>query len=157
MNKNFTDLLSYNQITGIFTWKTTRNGAVKIGSIAGSLNSDGYMQIKVFNKLYRSHRLAWFMMTGKWPKETIDHIDGDRKNNRFSNLREATKGQNRANSKVNRGRFLKGAYPHSGKWVARITHKSKTKYLGFYETEKEAHLAYQIAAKTFHQQFARMK
>jgi hypothetical protein len=87
-------------------------------------------------------------MTGKWPKE-IDHIDGDPLNNKWSNLREATRSQNNAN-KVGIAGGLKGASFHkaSGLWRADIK-----KGLGYFHTAQEAHEAYVVAAKKLHGEF----
>lgn len=91
-------LLNYDPYSGVFTWKQYRNQLALKGGIAGNIRPDGYIQIKVKGKLYLAHRLAWLYVTGKWPSMDIDHIDGGRRNNRFSNLREATRSENKHNT-----------------------------------------------------------
>lgn len=91
-------LLIYSAETGKFTWKTTRNGMAKEGQEAGCGHSDGYMQIRLFNKAYLAHRLAFLIMEGRWPEE-IDHINGDRKDNRWVNLRECNRTENMRNKR----------------------------------------------------------
>lgn len=79
--------LSYDSSTGIFQWK---NHLRKVGSI----DVYGYLIIKIDGKSYKSHRLAWLYMTSEWPKDTIDHKNGIKNDNRWDNLREATNSEN---------------------------------------------------------------
>jgi AP2 domain. len=157
------ELLHYNADTGAFT-------RIKIGTpgnqrfvnqIAGSREVKGYQQIKVDGKkTYKAHRLAWFYMTGKWPDGQIDHINGDKSDNRFSNLRQATPGQNQQNRlspRTNTSGY-KGIYklPRKRPWRAFIHHNGKQIYLGCFYTREEAAHAYVNAAKTYHREFARV-
>jgi hypothetical protein len=104
---------------------------------------------------------VWMYKTGKMPSKMIDHINGNRADNRFENLREATNGQNRANSKTNSKHGVKGVrltpWVKEGgrRWEARITVDRKTKHLGCFFTKEEAHKAYQDAAQKFHGAFAK--
>src|ERR1019366_3934979 len=93
------EVLRYVPETGLFTWLMKR-GSRAAGSVAGTLRSDGYIQIRLDGDAYLGHRLAWFYQTGSWPTPECDHQDLDKTNNRWTNLREATKSQNKAN--VNR-------------------------------------------------------
>ena len=95
-----TTILHYDPITGNFTWLQKRRGTATKGSIAGFNNGNGYQTIYVGRKRYRLHRLAWFYMTKEWPKDMIDHINGNGLDNRWCNLREATRSQNAQNSKL---------------------------------------------------------
>ena len=81
-------LLNYNPETGIFTWKKRNQ------NISGTINNKGYVVIQINNKIYLAHRLAWLYMTGLWPKNDIDHFNQVRTDNRFFNLREATRKEN---------------------------------------------------------------
>lgn len=142
--------LSYNPETGIFT---RINGA-----IAGSISDSGYIRIQIGHKLYQAHRLAWQYMTGENPVNQIDHIDGDRVNNKFSNLREASARQNNYNavstSRVhNLPRGVSLASP-SGRFRAQIFIGVKTKHLGTFDTPEEAGEFYQLAADLLHGEFA---
>ena len=91
------ELLLYNQKTGEFTWKKNRKKAL-VGVVAGCRAKTGYWVITIGTRRYYTHRLAWFYMTGAWPSKQIDHINGQRDDNRWCNLREATYSQNQTNS-----------------------------------------------------------
>jgi hypothetical protein len=95
LNKERLDeLLDYSPDSGLFTWKVNRRGKAKSGCIAGSKNGQGYILIKIDGKFYFAHRLAWLVTHGTFPINMIDHIDGNRENNKINNLREATAEQN---------------------------------------------------------------
>lgn len=89
-------LLNYDPVTGVFTWAYPRQ-AIKVGMAAGTKHKQGYVQIRIDGKAYYAHRLAWLYMTGSWPPNQLDHINLDKADNSFSNLRLATNGQNQAN------------------------------------------------------------
>jgi len=93
------------------------------------------------------HQLAWYLMTNEIP-DIIDHIDGDRSNNKFSNLRSITKRKNNFNRKN-----VKGYDYHKGRnkcWCARIEVDGKRINLGYFYTEEEAKQAYLDAKKIYH-------
>ena len=91
------ELLDYNKETGILTWKATHRRRVK-GAQAGSIGNLGYRVLTCGGrKYYKAHRLIWKLMTGREPSGTIDHINGDRDDNRFQNLREADMSQQNFN------------------------------------------------------------
>lgn len=82
------ELLHYDPETGEFTWKKPTSNRVKIGSKANNISpTTGEVRVRVDGKLYSGHRLAWFYMTKDWPELLIDHRNGQRADNRFSNLR----------------------------------------------------------------------
>lgn len=89
-------MLHYESETGIFTWKINKRGPVKRGDVAGKTNGRGYRVIKIDGAYYYAHRLAWFYITGNWPKET-DHINRVKTDNRMVNLREVTHSLNNRN------------------------------------------------------------
>ena len=115
------EILKYEPNTGNFYWKTDRNHSVIIGSIAGSQHPGGYWTIGINGKNYAAHRLAWFYVYGTWPQKHLDHINGNRADNRIENLREATRSQNMQNEKkarsTNSNGFL-GVTKHGKKWRA---------------------------------------
>lgn len=142
--------LNYNQDTGVFTW-AIKTGRVKIGDIAGSRDGRGYWQINVLGKVRKAHRLAWLYMKGRFPKEQIDHINQDRLDNRFSNLREVTNKENNKNSTMQKNNTsgYTGVSFDGKRWVAYITVDDKKKHLGRYKDKNEAILARKIAEKKY--------
>lgn len=157
--KYLKEIMIYEPTTGDFYKVKCRRGDW-IGKKAGTLNKKGYISISVHNKRYLAHRLAWLYMTGEWPKINIDHINGNKADNRFNNLRESNYSQdmhNQGKRKHNSSGY-KGVSPHraSGKWTAQIKVNWKTIYLGCYNTPQEAYRAYCQAAKKHHGKFARV-
>lgn len=154
-------VLEYSPETGIFIWKEKISQKVLVGNAAGTTNAIlGYVIIALYGKQYYAHRLAYFYMTGKWPQNQIDHINGTRSDNKWLNLRAATSSQN----KMNRGPLstnkigIKGVYQdkNSGKFIASISLNGKSKYLGSFAKPTAARAAYNEAAKRFFGEFARI-
>lgn len=159
---NLRKVLHYDPETGAFTWLRVRSGVSTAGKAAGSVfthpqTDHRYLIISVFCQRYRAHRLAVFYMTGQWPSDEVDHKDGDGLNNRWDNLRVATRSQNHANSKLARNNVsgFKGVRQTRGRYRARIAVEKKRIELGTFDTAEEAHQAYCIAARRFFGLFAR--
>jgi len=157
-------LLSYDSETGQFTWLQSRGGTARVGTMAGSIGpaNHGYLTIKVDSRKYLVHRLAWFYIYGVWPHE-LDHINGNRVDNRIGNLRLATRAQNLANKftdKSARTSIYKGVSRHkkakSKPWVAQISVDNRNMHLGYYATAEAAHAAYVKAARQFFGEFVRL-
>lgn len=131
--------LRYEPETGVFNWRSS-------GDVAGH-SGKRYWYIKVDNVKYYAHRLAWLYMTGEWPEHGIDHIDGDRYNNRFSNLRDIPQGENVRNSSLRSDNTsgLRGVCARGRRWVAAIGVNRKTVTLGSFATKEEAGAAYLAA------------
>jgi hypothetical protein len=144
--------ISYDPETGIFT-RLVASSHAKPGPINGRLNRKGYLEFWILGKLVRSHRLAFFIMLGRWPEKQIDHIDGDKANNRWANLRDVDNKTNCENKKVsyknNTHGFL-GISRRGRKWEARIRCDGKLRYLGVFPTPELAHAAYIEAKKILH-------
>ena len=117
--------LFYDQETGVFTWTDKATPAQK-GKVAGQAMLSGYYRLGFEKQDYYQHHLAWYYVTGLWPQEQIDHIDRNRGNNAFANLREATNQENAQNSKVGQ------VYKYNSKWAAQLTHNGQLIYLGVY-------------------------
>lgn len=156
------ELLTYDPQTGEIRSRIGRGGRTKAGKLSGDFGERGYLRINIRGKYFYGHRIAWCMKTGEWPDRFIDHIDGDKSNNAWSNLRLATKSQNGANmgKRYRRGRatsHFKGVSwsAGSGSWRAQLTKDKKSYCIGNYRTELEAHEAYIRAAEKMHGDFAR--
>jgi hypothetical protein len=108
----------------------------------GCKNSRGYLQINFNGRLYKCHRLAFLYINGVFPVNEVDHIDNNKLNNRWSNLRECTRGENNYNYGLSSHNTsgVKGVSWHKGKekWQARINVAGKSIYLGSYKELQEA-------------------
>jgi AP2 domain. len=142
--------LSYDPETGEFRWRpnpamnatwNSRFAGAKAGTMAA-----GRLSIRLNYRRYFAHRLAWFYMTGEWPEYEIDHANCDPSDNRFSNLRLASRGQNAANIRTPRhntsGRKGVTWDRTSGKWLAFAWTGGRFRNLGRYDTKEEASGAY---------------
>jgi len=138
-------VLEYSPKTGIFVWRVSLSRRVKIGDIAKSHNSCGYVTISIDNKRYQAHRLAFLYMEGYLPENDVDHLNGIRDDNRWKNLRHVTRSCNMQNYGVNSASTsgFTGVYRNkcAKKWQAYITIRGKTIYLGCHDTSEEAALA----------------
>lgn len=148
------ELVHYCPETGIFTHLKSK-GRKKAGMRAGSLRNDGYIYIMIGGVRALAHRFAWLYMTGEWPFNEIDHIDGNKANNTFSNLRDVdrsvnTQNQNRAKI-TNRLGILGVSQIKCGKFKSIITIRGKRHYLGVYETADDAYQAYLKAKRSLHE------
>lgn len=133
--KELKRILKYNQKTGKFIYNINR-GPMKKGDYAGYKNHKGYEVICISGKLYMSHRLVYLYMTSKFPKETIDHINHNKIDNRWKNLRNCKikdNSKNQSLSKNNKSGFTGVEWSKRDKnWMVRITIEGKRKYLGSY-------------------------
>jgi hypothetical protein len=147
-------LLHYDPETGLFTWLVSTARCVKVGDVAGAYDKKGYRVIQIDGKQYQAHRLAFLYMTGKFPTNGTDHIDGDPANNRWTNLRECTtaeNAQNTASRKNSSSKYLGVSwFKRDQKWKAQIQINGEQKYLGQFDTEDEAYQAYCKAKADFH-------
>jgi hypothetical protein len=122
------ELLSYDPETGAFTWLVSLGRRVRVGDVAGTFNGR-YWAITVNKRIYMAHRLAWLYVYGSFPKYELDHINGDKIDNRIVNLRDVTGQVNRQNlHRPNRGKATIGTFP----------------------TASEAHAAYLTAKRVQH-------
>lgn len=157
------ELFVYDPISGEIRSRLSRGGRTRAGKLAGDVSAArGYIRIKIDGRYFYAHRIAWCMMTGRWPAAYIDHIDCDKSNTRWCNLREASKSQNGANrpKHLRNGTCLsplKGVSFNSknGKWFSQILCEGAHQFLGYFDAENDAHLAYLAAAQRLFGKFAR--
>lgn len=151
-------VLRYDMATGEFRWLEKR-GRMRPGDLAGAINSDGYLVIRIDYVLYYAHRLAWFFVTGRMPERDIDHENLDPSDNRIWNLREATDSQNQANQIVDKtntsGRKGVSWNREKRRWEVRIQVNKKQQFLGYFHDLDAAGRAYAQAAESFFGTFAR--
>jgi hypothetical protein len=145
----------YDPETGKFSWIVNHSSKAKTGQELGSWDLYGYKTVRIYKRSYKLHRLAWFYMTGEWPRGDVDHINGIRHDNRWVNLRDVSRKANLENSMRN-GSHKKSDLPrgvgnaNGGKFSAHISHNNRTVYLGAYLTPEEAGAAYMAAKRLLH-------
>lgn len=148
------ELLSYNQETGVFRWKTQRGKNKTQGKEAGTRDRCGYVCIKIQGKLYKAHKLAWLYVYGVFPSKELDHISGLRFDNRICNLREASRSENMQNTTVHIGNtsgYLGVCWVNRAmKWQAQIMLNGKKKFLGYWDTPEMADKAYRLYKVQIH-------
>lgn len=164
-------LLRYDPETGNLFWKERgpewfKSDCYSLEVCAGRWNtknagkpalccaSEGYLVGKILGCRHSAHRVIWAIHNGYWPRNQIDHINGNGLDNRIANLREATASENQQNlpiRKANREGFP-GVSWHvaGGKWRATIRHKGKHYHLGLFEKITDAADAYRMAKRRLH-------
>lgn len=150
-------LVSYDKTTGVFTRLVSNSGYTKVGDEVGSKQISGYLAAQLDGKKYLVHRLAWLYVYGDFPEEHIDHINGIRIDNRICNLRTVNhivNGQNRNKSNSGSVSGLLGVCWSKDRnmWLAQIKlpNSKSNKMLGRFKTKEEAHQAYLIAKRKYH-------
>lgn len=146
--------LAYDPDTGYLTWKRSPATQIKAGQKAGCVDKRGFIMIRIFGGYYQAHRLVWLHVHGEWPELYIDHVNGDRGDNRLSNLRLANASQNAQNRRTARKGSksgLLGVRVHaSGRFGASIQVDGVRHPLGTYDTAGAAHDAYVTAKRRLH-------
>lgn len=155
-------LFSYESSTG----QITRTSGDKrfFGTIAGYRHHTGYWMLKIGKRSILAQRVAWVLHYGEWPGELlVDHINGDKVDNRICNLRRANSQQNRANARKcsnkhgTRGVYFNTQQKSGRRWLSTITADGVDKYLGSFETKEEAAAAYRCAAIEIYGEFANIE
>ena len=147
-------LLHYNEETGIFTRLVAASPRVKAGDICTCLDSDGYIMIRVDWKRYKAHRLAWFYTHGVWPNGQIDHINGERHDNRIENLRDVSpqgNQHNRRKASTNNASGFLGVRFYKGSWRATICIAGNNIHIGTFSTQDAAYSAYLCEKRKLHE------
>lgn len=158
-------VIRYDPETGVFTRLLNgaphpRHGARNAGCIWFYKPGKPYRRIAVLGAETLGHRLAWFYMTGEWPP-MVDHRNCGGLDNRWANLRAATKAQNATNTgpRADNTTGLKGVSfdRRRGKWFAQIKAAGRGKFLGYHATPAEAHAAYSAASVRYHGEHGRAR
>lgn len=144
------NIYTYNQKTGDFIrLNSSYRNAAKAGSVAGTIRKNGYVQIYIAGKLYYAHSLAWLYMTGYLPKFNIDHIDHNRSNNKWGNLRACETKENAMNaslSKSNKTGFNGVCFSEArNSYRATVTVNRKHIFLGWFSNICDAINARKLA------------
>lgn len=145
-------LLAYDPGSGVFVWRVSR-GSVSAGRRAGTITDRGYVAIIADGRLYKAHRLAWLYTFGHFPSKQLDHVNGERDDNRLCNLREATNAENQQNLSADgcNSCGLRGvAKTKNGRFAATIRVSGKNRYLGTFDSAEDAHQAYLEGKARFH-------
>lgn len=147
-------LWRYDPDTGVLIHRFGRGK--KAGSAAGTRNTL-YVTVYADGIPYRAHRVIWLMQKGKWPDELIDHIDGNGRNNRWRNLRQATFKENARNKRPSKNckSGIVGVSPAGDKWCADIGVDGKIIHLGQFECVEAAASARCAAERHYFGDFAR--
>lgn len=152
------ELLSYDQKTGLLTWRTDRKGFRCAGKVAGSRHTCGYTVVRIDRVRYFAHRVVWLIVTGTMPPDQIDHINRIRNDNRIENLRCASHAENNQNMQMPRTLYLTGLpgttfSKWAKRWMSNIRVDGRRVHLGYFDTPELAHAAY-VAAKRLHHPFS---
>lgn len=162
------ELLDYNQESGVFTWRArsrdefASEGAANswngryAGAQAGTTDKDGYLVIRILTQGYKAHRLAFLHVTGAWPMREVDHLNGNKGDNRWANLRDvdrSTNCQNLIAARSDNVTGLLGVSPRRdiGKFAAQIFIDGRKRGLGYFDTPEAAHEAYLRAKRVHHE------
>lgn len=149
------ELFSYDPATGVLRWRVHR-GRVTIGSVAGTLDDKGYIRVTIGGCRYRAHCVIWLIMTGEWPPRGIDHADTIESNNRWANLRLATKAQNAANYMKKPGTRGVSFDKRIERWVSYIKQSAKQMHLGVFANKQDALICYNYHAAYLFGEYARL-
>jgi hypothetical protein len=145
----FSSLYEYDPESGVLLRRKT-------GKPVKAKNGAGYIKLQVNRRQYTAHRVAWLLSTGAWPQHDIDHINGDREDNRFNNLRDVPRSvnlQNRVKSGGRTGFLGVSLHAQTGRYSAQIRANGRNKSLGLFDTPEEAHKVYIAAKRQLHQGF----
>lgn len=151
-------IVDYSPETGVLLWRKTKGSRARAGDALGSRDAHGYLTVRIDGESYKVHRLVWIWVTGSEPPEWIDHINGDRLDNRFCNLRLATRSQNQQNRPKNKNNTsgFKGVSYHKGigRWRATISANGRKAHIGWYDNPEDAGTAYLQASRLMHGEFS---
>lgn len=138
-------LFDYDGKTGLLTRRVSTSANARQGDTVGSRHNAGYLQLQLDGKKYLVHRIIWKLVTGEDPREfEVDHRNGDRSDNRWTNLRLATVSEQRGN------RIVEGCQRHRDGYMVLF----RKQYHGVYKTKEEAQSVYRKLAEAEWGEFA---
>lgn len=150
---------SYDPETGQLRYKKATSRS-RVGQLAGSRHAQGYLELTILGKRHLVHRVVWAMVTGEWPSELLDHYDGNKTNNRLSNLKSVSQVENQANRhklNYNNTTGVKGVWASKSAkgttYIAEITKDRRKISLGSFSTLEEARNA-RLKAEKLYQGYA---
>ena len=154
------EILYYDPETGIWEWRKSVSNRVRVGELAGhwhEYKNNRYLRIGINGKHHLASRLAFLYMNGKMPERLVDHINRDTTDNRWCNLREATRSQNNINikKKSNNVSGFRGVYWHtaSGKWAVKLSSNSQTIWGGLFDNFDDAKMKRLELEQIYHKEF----
>lgn len=151
-------MFRYDPSTGVLTWAVNPCRNLKSGLRAGWLDSYGYRAVSIAGSHYLEHRIIWLWVTGEWPSTNLDHINCQRDDNRWCNLREATQAQNTRNSrlfKTNRSGVKGVCYSkRDRKWRAKLLFNGKEYHVGLFDELEDAAVAIREKRTALHGEYA---
>ena len=138
-------------------WKKSPSRNTKAGNFAGTQCKDGYFAVSFANKKIKAHKIVWFLHYKSWPKKLIDHINGNKFDNRIENLREASFSENQANKRLSKQNIsgIKNVYLHRNKWMVCIRKNKKEHFFGYYADIELAELVAYEARIKLYKEFAK--
>lgn len=164
------EALSYNSETGCFWWKErplrhfqdarahASWNSCYAGKEAGSRAANGYLLVSLFKKRYMAHRLAFLIMEGAWPPEDVDHVNGRKDDNRWANLRHASRSENNQNMRRRKdntsGHRGVSWFKNRNKWEAKIAIRGKQVRLGYFDRFEDACAARKGASEKYFGDFS---
>lgn len=149
-------VLTYFPIAGCFYWRLRTSNRIKVGDLAGAPHNAGYIQIMVDGENHLAHRLAWLHFYGEWPAQEVDHMNGDRLDNGITNLRDVPNAINMQNlrgpTSKNTSGFLGVSWSAKDRtWVAHISLRNRSHYVGSYDDPATAYAAYIARKRLMHE------
>lgn len=145
--------LGYDAETGVLTWLQSSAARIHAGDVAGHRNVLGYRTLNFKGRRYQAHHVAWAFHHGRWPAGILDHINGERDDNRVSNLREVTaseNAQNKRRARSDNSTGVLGVTRNYKRFRAQIGVGGKLVNLGSFATVEEASAAYLAAKRELH-------
>lgn len=150
------ELIDFVAETGEILWRKKPRQSRRDGLTVGNVGPQGYLRVCLDGRDYQGHRIAWLWYYGAWPVGDVDHINGDRSDNRIANLRCVSRSVNlqnlRSAHRISRSGLL-GAHWSSDKqkWKSRIKAGGKFHWLGYFDSAELAHSAYVNAKRALHE------